>query len=106
MILVFVEGPDALGVDNKGFESISVFVLDSYWFVPHPKTFGAWINSGSDSEALSFTVFVKKNAIQQKTLACSVLASDSDNANMIRNQFRRHQQISSLFGHIKSLNQS
>lgn len=75
MILIFVQGSDALAIDNDhiNFLSLGRGALDRS--SPTPKTFSAGVDGGPNAKAATL---IQKHSIEQVGFSCSVQASDRD----------------------------
>lgn len=79
MVDVFVEGTDALAVDDERVQLFSV-VGRLYWFAPHPEALGARVNSGSDSKTR--VPLIEYDSIHEETFASSILAGHCNDSNL------------------------
>ena len=67
MVLVLVEGADALAVDNEYLVRpllLAVYSLECNWLTPDPQAFGAWIYSRANAKTRILARFVEQNAIE------------------------------------------
>ena len=108
MILVLVEGADALGVDDEHLVGVVCVGpgtgarLDFEGFVPDPEALGARVDGGADVEARLVSRLIQQNPIQKKALACPILARHSNKPYTLISHLVRRQEFLGFGRHLKT----
>lgn len=76
MVRILVEGTKTFCIHDDHLDWVTVGRLTIQWLRPHPNTFGAGIDGGTNSKSVTS---VKEHPIQKITFACSIHSCHCDN---------------------------
>ena len=88
MVFIFVEGPDALGINQQDLEFFTL-MLRFQKLCPYPKAFRARVDGRTNTEALPFPR-INNHSIEQERLPRAVLASHRNHPHLLLDGRQKH----------------
>ena len=76
MVWILVQGAEPFCVHDHHLNGLTIWSLSLKWLGPHPNTFGAWVDSRSNTETIRS---IEKHSIEQVALTCTVHACHCNN---------------------------
>ena len=97
MVLIFVESPNALAIDNQALKWLFRSAVDEvYGLVPDPEALGAWVDRWPNTEPARL-LLLKEDSVEEKRLAGTIFTGDGDHSHVVI--FQVHEKVSGLLAH-------